>query len=300
MKEIVKYMTDSGAEIELSPQIIRDFLVSGNGNITDQEVMMYLKLCQYQKLNPFLREVYIIKYGDRYPATTVTGKETFLKRAMRNPKYEGHRTGISDDGQQAWAEVYLTGYAVPIRCDVDYDEYVGIKDGKPNKMWASKPKTMLKKVALVQALREAFPEDLGGLYFQEEVMTSELSSKPVQKTMSKSSQTEQEEESIPFEEAEVPLDEGVESMPQNSDDDTVMTKIAKITKQASKPDAPKKWTRYHIHSIGGTEYTTFDKKQMEVAKEAAGANQECLILFKYNAQFKTYAIESIEIIPEAE
>ena len=157
--------------VELSPDIIRKYLVSGEGKITDQEMMMFIKLCEYQKLNPFLREVYLIKYGSS-PATMVTGKETFLKRAYRHDKYRGHQTGISDDGKVAWAEVSVQDYKVPIRCEVDYDEYVGRKkDGTVNSMWKSKPRTMLKKVALVQALREAFPETFGGMYSQEEINT---------------------------------------------------------------------------------------------------------------------------------
>jgi len=169
MNEIVKYKAGE-VTVELSSETVRKYLVSGSGTITDQEVMMFLKLCEYQKLNPFLREVYLIKYGDKNPATMVTGKETFLKRAYRHPQYRGHKTGISSDGQVAWAEVYVEGYSVPIRCDVDYKEYVGRKnDGTVNSMWASKPNTMLKKVALVQTLREAFPETFGGMYSQEEI-----------------------------------------------------------------------------------------------------------------------------------
>lgn len=169
-KDIIKYMAGD-CEIELTDDTIRTYLVNGSGKITDQELMMFKKLCEYQKLNPFLREVYIIKYSDKFPATVVTGKETFLKRANRNPLYKGHETGISDDGKTAWAKVHKDGYEVPIECVVDFNEYVGLKEGKPNKMWAAKPNTMLKKVALVQALREAFPEDLGGLYSQEEINT---------------------------------------------------------------------------------------------------------------------------------
>ena len=157
--------------VELSPEIIRKYLVSGEGKITDQEMMMFIKLCEYQKLNPFLREVYLIKYGSS-PATMVTGKETFLKRAYRHDKYMGHQTGISEDGKTAWAEVSVKDYKVPIRCEVDYGEYVGKKkDGTVNSMWKAKPRTMLKKVALVQALREAFPETFGGMYSQEEINT---------------------------------------------------------------------------------------------------------------------------------
>lgn len=177
---IVKYHSMTGQEIILSPEIVRNYLVNGDPTkVTDQEIMMFLTLCKYQKLNPFLREAYLIKYGNKM--TIVTGKETFLKRAVKNPNYQGHRTGITEDGQTAWAEVYVQGYEVPIKCEVDYQEYVGTKDeyknGKPtgrkipNQMWSEKPRTMLKKVALVQALREAFPEDFGGMYSPEEINT---------------------------------------------------------------------------------------------------------------------------------
>ena len=169
---MIEYKSMTDQAIELSPKIIRDYLVSGDkSKVSDQEIQMFLELCKYQRLNPFLREVYLIKYGNS-PATMVTGKETFLKRAVKNPRYEGHQTGILDNGQVAWAEVYVHNYQVPIKCEVDYDEYVGLRqDGSPNRMWTTKPRTMLKKVALVQALREAFPEDFGGLYSQEEINT---------------------------------------------------------------------------------------------------------------------------------
>lgn len=48
-------------------------------------------------------------------------------------------------------------------------EYTGRKsDGSPNGQWSGKPATMIRKVALVQALREAFPARLGALYTAEE------------------------------------------------------------------------------------------------------------------------------------
>jgi phage recombination protein Bet len=169
-KCVAEYESMTGEKITLSKKIIKQYLVSGEADkVSDQEVMMFLSLCKFQKLNPFLREAYLIKYGTS-PATIVTGKETFLKRAAKNPKYEGHQTGIDEAGKMAWAEVYVKGYRVPIRCEVDYDEYVGTKrDGSVTAMWKGKRRTMLKKVALVQALREAFPEDFGGMYSEEEV-----------------------------------------------------------------------------------------------------------------------------------
>jgi len=175
--------------VKLSPAIIRNYLVNGNGNVTDQEVVMFLNLCRFQHLNPFLREAYLIKFGNQ-PATIVTGKDAITKRAMRNPKYAGQQAGVVIfhaergeleyrpgslviSGEQlvgGWAKVHVKGYEIPIEAVVSYDEYVGTtKDGTVNSQWAKKPATMIRKVALVQALREAFPEDLGGLYASEEM-----------------------------------------------------------------------------------------------------------------------------------
>ena len=174
-----KYQLDNGEEIKLSPAIVKQYLVSGEGNVTDQELMMFMALCKFQKLNPFLREAYIIKYGDKTPATIVTGKEAFLKRAVRNPKYQGHKVGISEDGQEAWAEVYVEGYIHPIKVEVDFDEYKGKKkDGSITAMWKDKGRTMLKKVALVQALREAFPADFGGMYSEDELSVVQNEGRP--------------------------------------------------------------------------------------------------------------------------
>ena len=43
------------------------------------------------------------------------------------------------------------------------------KDGTLNSQWASKPATMIRKVAVVQALRDAFPDDFGAMYSPEEM-----------------------------------------------------------------------------------------------------------------------------------
>ena len=170
--------------IRLTPNMVKNFLVNGNGAVTDQEVTMFINLCRYQRLNPFLREAYLIKFGSS-PATIVTGKEAITKRAMRNPKYEGQQAGVVIFHEETeeleyragsllmpgerlvggWAKVYVKGYQVPIEAIVSYNEYVGLtKDGEVNAQWSKKPATMIRKVALVQALREAFPEDLGGMY----------------------------------------------------------------------------------------------------------------------------------------
>ena len=184
---IIEY-DSNGEKVKLSPATVRAYLVSGQGAVTDQEVAMFMSLCKYQHLNPFLREAYLIKYGTS-PATIVTGKDVFTKRANRNPRYEGKQAGIivlTQDGRVAeregtfklpaeqivggWAKVYIKGQKAPEYAAVSFDEYAGRKsNGELNSQWASKPATMIRKVALVQALREAFPEDFQGLYSPEEI-----------------------------------------------------------------------------------------------------------------------------------
>jgi len=136
----------------------------------------FLTLCYYQKLNPFIKEAYLIKYSSKYPASLVTGIETLRKRAMDNPKYRGCRKWTTEKAEwdagdkRAFCEVHVKGYAIPIKVEVDYEEFVGLKqDGEPNQMWASKPKTMLKKVAEAHAFREAFPKEFKGMYVEGEI-----------------------------------------------------------------------------------------------------------------------------------
>ena len=186
-KNEVTYQAN-GENVKLSPATVKQYLVSGGGNVTDQEVVMFMSLCRYQHLNPFLREAYLVKYGTS-PATMVTGKDVFLKRANRNPNFRGLKAGIivqdknSGDVQEREGTFYLPtedivgGYASvfvegrePYTATVSFAEYAGRKsNGELNSQWATKPATMIRKVALVQALREAFPEDFAALYAPEEM-----------------------------------------------------------------------------------------------------------------------------------
>lgn len=195
----VEYQAGSET-VSLSMQDIKQYLVSGGGNITDSEAFMFLNLCKHQHLNPFLREAYCIKYGNN-PAQMVVGKDTFIKRARHRPDFDGYKAGVVIQNQSGevieregsfrapgeqllggWAKVFIKGMSTPYYAAVEWGEYVGMKDGKPNRMWASKPTTMIRKVALSQALREAFPDDMGGLYEPEEINSvnmEDLAEEPV-------------------------------------------------------------------------------------------------------------------------
>ena len=58
-----------------------------------------------------------------------------------------------------WCEVYRNDRKFPIKSSVALEEY-----SKSQSTWKTMPMVMLKKCAMVTALREAFPEDLQGLY----------------------------------------------------------------------------------------------------------------------------------------
>ena len=187
-EQVVEYMA-GGMKVKLTPSIVRNYLVSGDKDkVSIQEVAMFMNLCKFSGLNPWLKEAYCIKYGSE-PATMVVGKEAFEKRAEENPAYDGDESGIvvldpetnvisyrkgtlklpGEEIIGGYAEVWRKDRTYSTRIEVSFDEYAGRKkDGTLNSQWAKKPATMIRKVALVQALREAFPKSFGGMYIAEE------------------------------------------------------------------------------------------------------------------------------------
>lgn len=170
----------AGQEVNLSYQIVRNFLTKGNGQVTDQDLTQFIAICKYNQLNPFLNEAYLIKFGTN-PAQMIVSKEAFFKRAEENDKYEGIQAGLillrdggivevegtfklsTDELLGGWAKVFRSDRKYPIVARVNLDEY-----DKKQSSWNEKKSTMIAKVAKVQALREAFPTQLGAMYTDDE------------------------------------------------------------------------------------------------------------------------------------
>ena len=92
-KNAITY-TVGGHEITLNAGIIKRYLVSGDADqVTDQEVLLFAKLCQHQGLNPFLKDAYLVKYRNS-PAQTIVSKGALEKRAYRCKDYRGFEAGI--------------------------------------------------------------------------------------------------------------------------------------------------------------------------------------------------------------
>lgn len=179
----VNYEVD-GQPIQLTQQDVMNYLVSGNADkVTDKEIKLFMELCKAQGLNPFIREAYLIKFGQ--DAQIIVGKDVFLKRARANPDFKGFKAGVIVQNEKGiekregtfyipqmeklvggWADVYIEGWAVPFQHTVALHEF-----NKSQSTWKNMPAVMIRKTALVQALREAFPEDLQALYDQSEMGT---------------------------------------------------------------------------------------------------------------------------------
>lgn len=170
----------NGQEVKLTGGMVKNYLTRGNDTVSEQEIVMFINLCKYQKLNPFLNEAYLVKFKGS-PAQLITSKEAYMKRAFEHPQFDGIKAGIivqrgeetlelegsfSLPGDQllgGWAEVYVKDKKHPYVTKINLEEF-----NKGQATWRNMPKTMIRKTALVQALREAFPDNLGAMYTDDE------------------------------------------------------------------------------------------------------------------------------------
>lgn len=172
----------AGQDVTLSYNIVRNFLTKGNGSVTDSELVQFISICKFNQLNPFLNEAYLVKFqGQADNAQMIVSKEALMKRAEACPEYDGLKAGIiverngdiidvqgsfklpTDKLLGGWAEVYRKDRSHSYISRVSLDEY-----DKKQSIWNNKKTTMIRKTAIVQALREAFPSQLGALYTAEE------------------------------------------------------------------------------------------------------------------------------------
>lgn len=169
-----------GQEVTLSINEVEQFITKGNAKITESEAYNFIQLCKYSELNPFLNEAYLVKFGQQ-PAQMIVSKEAYMKRANRNPNFNGFKAGVvvmrnneifHKEGQTIYPnEQLIGGWARVYRKDIENDFYqeVSLQEyGKGQATWKQMPANMIRKNALVGALREAFPEDLGGMYTEDE------------------------------------------------------------------------------------------------------------------------------------
>lgn len=155
------------------------------------EALKFLMICRAQGLNPLVGEAHLVNNGGSW--TTIVDKSGWLRKAQSHPAYDGHEAGLicrpwnpatkmftgpavevpgaflpSDHLLVgAWAKIHRKDRKCPTFASVNASEY-----NKGQSTWRSIPCTMLRKVALVQALRESGLTS-AGWYTAEEVQAPE-------------------------------------------------------------------------------------------------------------------------------
>lgn len=150
-------------------------------NLTEEEIVIFMHICQRTKLDPFAKQIYAVKRKDtklgKDVMTVQTGIDGYRLIAERTGKYApgkepsfqynakgdivsatSYVMKLTPDGK--WHEVAATAH---------WNEYCQSYNGKPSGFWAKMPHGQISKCAEALALRKAFPADLSGVYTKEEM-----------------------------------------------------------------------------------------------------------------------------------
>lgn len=147
---------------------------------TDDELKLFMLIAYKAGLDPFTRQVHFVKRKTKINGvyvevgTTQTGIDGYLAIAERSKKLAGIEDAVYDTESakrpnKATVTVYrmVDNVRVPFTASARWVEYVPASP--MDFMWNKMPYLMLGKVALALALRKAFPNDLSGLYVNEEM-----------------------------------------------------------------------------------------------------------------------------------
>lgn len=158
--------------------------------LSPQEKAQFVDIAKAYNLNPMKKEIHVTAYGsgDFRKLSIITGYEVYLKRAERTGKLDGieveqsgelvptevmrRAKGGKLEPKKSWGgdysvtvKVFRKDWSRPFVHTVYFEEF-----SQHNAIWIEKPKFMLRKVAIAQAYRLAFPDELGGLpYIEEEI-----------------------------------------------------------------------------------------------------------------------------------
>lgn len=147
--------------------------------LTDLEFKAFVGMGKQNDLNPFLREIWAVKYDKTKPAQIFIGRDGYRKSAQRNPNYDYHQSDsvyTNDTFEMVDGTVrhsyklinrgeLIGGYCVVQRRSSTKPMYVyvNLKDyDKKQSCWNQIKATMIAKVAEAQCLRMSFQEQFAG------------------------------------------------------------------------------------------------------------------------------------------
>lgn len=158
---------------------------------TDDEFKMFTLFCQSTGLNPLKKEIWFIKTKGYMKdgvqvdgrVQMMTGINGYLAIANRHPMFDGMEMHVEKQSVKKFPEyvevkVWRKDRSRPCIARAYWDEYYQAgRNGKPS-IWDQKPVTMLAKVAKSIGLRESFPQEMSGLYTDDE-MPADYAVEPV-------------------------------------------------------------------------------------------------------------------------
>jgi len=149
--------------------LIKSYLCKG---ITDDELKLFSAVCKKTGLDPFMKQIYAVKRKDQM--TIQTSIDGYRLIAERTGKYSPGRESTyqyDNEGKVLCATSYVKKQTVDgtwheVAASAYLSEY---RPTYANQFWDTKPHVMLAKCAEALALRKAFPNELSGLYSEEEM-----------------------------------------------------------------------------------------------------------------------------------
>jgi phage recombination protein Bet len=179
-KKEIEIITPVGKPVKITFNEVKQVLCP---TATDAEIILFLNQAQAFNLNPFVKEIELIKYTATDPAVIRVSMEARLKVAEHRPEFIQSKAGIiikPKNGQAqfiegtfydkdavtlvgGWAKVWTKKQKEPVYSAVHLTEVTQYtKDGAATRFWRTMPATMCRKVAYYRALREAFPSLFAG------------------------------------------------------------------------------------------------------------------------------------------
>lgn len=149
--------------------------------LSQLEFSAFIQLGRATGLNPFMKELWAVKYASDRPASIFIGRDGYRKAAQRQADYDYHLVDAvysNDKFSVINGEVHherkfgqrgalLGAYAVGKRTTSSRSMYVTVEMKEYDKnfgLWKTHKETMIKKTAEAQLLRQLFQEVFVGTY----------------------------------------------------------------------------------------------------------------------------------------